>query len=358
LAYRRLVYGPVHDFVLCFSHVAPWDNQRSLDSVSSVCDFVGCSSFSAYLTSDQFFGKREELVMSVVEKKIVLDEVRAALQRSMGANLPSFASETFEGRVTDNKSAVNDWSLDVEATFVTTLERWAKAKALHQSVDSVLDAAKAEVVDAVMPIFAEKLYKDRQKPSNPTIELIVGSDVKHRYQIWMTNVFTTHFSKRTMDDHVTDGFVEELMRSGLPLTQARDLVDNELRLIRVRGIRQLNELMSGSFGKQGDWLDSSEVEKRAAEKFEAWLRWDGSSLAPEPLTDVEKQAALIFKNAVEVRPGFLDRIHKYVRSPQEILAIFNLITPSIFPTRLEFGLGEDENAKAMRKLEFSLDILS
>lgn len=296
--------------------------------------------------------------MSVTTANSIISAARKVMREMLTQSTSTKLDEVWDGRLAENKSATDKWDHKFDGSFAAKLERWATAKALHQDVDGVLDDAKAEVVSAIMPIFAEKIYTTRQKPSNPQVELTVSGNVKHRYQIWMTNVFTTHFSKRTMDDHVEDGFIEELIAAGLPLGAAKNLVRQELKLICIRGIRQLNELSLGSFGKQGDWLDSSEVEKRAAQKFEAWLHWDGSGRPPEPLTDLEKQAALIFKNSVEIRPGFLDRIHQYVRSPQEILAIFKLITPSVFPTRLEFGINEDDFEKAVRKLDFSVEVLS
>lgn len=262
------------------------------------------------------------------------------------------------GRFAPNKSAADRWDISLDGSKATDAHRWIRAKALHQDVEAALESAKDDLLQSVIPIFAGKLYSQQTKPSNPCVEVLVGTQVRHRFQIWMTSTFTTNFSKKTVDDHTEVGYVQELVNAGLPVAAATSLVQKELKLVQVQGIRPLNELSCGGYSKQGDWLDSSEAEKRAAEKFEAWLAWDGKTTPPEPLSDIEKQAAFVRKNVVVVRPGFLERIHQYARSPQDILAIFECVKPSIFPTRLEFGIGEDEDAKKLAKLEFSVDILS
>lgn len=261
------------------------------------------------------------------------------------------------GRFANNKSASDHWSGNLDGNKTNGAYRWIKAKALHQDVEAALEQAKEELLQSVIPVFADKLYNERMKPSNPCVEVMAGNNLAHRFQIWMTSTFTTHFGKKTVDDHLEIGYVQELVNAGLPVAAATSLVQQELKLVQLRGMRDLTELSTGFFNKAGDWLSSSEAEKRAAEKFEAWLNWDGKTSAPEPLSDAEKEAAFVRKNVVVVRPGFLDRVHQYARSPQDILAIFQCIKPSIFPTRLEFGLNEDEDGKKLQKLEFSVEIL-
>lgn len=286
----------------------------------------------------------------------VRDNVIAALQQ-VQQQLGVPAATPVMGRLVGNKSS-NDWADDVTVDVSAVLERWVRAKSVHEQVDAELDQAKSEVVQAIMPIFAAQMYRRKSKPSNPVIEISMGGDVQHRYQIWMTSVFTTHFKKSTSDTHTPMAYVQDFVDAGLTVQAATDLVANELRLIRHQGVRPISDLLTGSFDKSGNWMDSSEIERRAAAKIDAWLHWGGESPTPEPLTDVERLAAMVVKNVVVIRPGLLDRIHQYARDGKDIERIFTLLRPSIFPTRLDFAVTDDDVAKKLKRIRYSAEILA
>ena len=297
--------------------------------------------------------------MSEVVNEVVVSTARDAVMQVL-QDISAKAAQVVVpdcAKLESNKTAKDRWGgLVVGPDFVMAANEWVDVKSIDQDIEDRLESAKKSVVDLILPIFADRIFLTKSKPSNPVVCLSNAGKTQHRFQIWLTANFTLHFSKQASEKHTEMAYVEEFQQFGLSLAAAAQIVSEEIRIETVRNLRDLSELRSGSFGKTGEWLDSSEIEKRAYNKIDAWLNWSGQGDPPEALSDHERDVATVKKNVVLVRPGFLDRCHQYASSPADILAIWNLIRPVVFPTRLEFGLSDTDDEVRLRKLHVSSQI--
>lgn len=120
---------------------------------------------------------------------------------------------------------------------------------------------------------------------------------------------------------------------GLISTAAQRLVDDELEITSVTGLKTLTKLLEGQFCESGNWIEASEECQTAGAKLIAFLSWDGvSETAPEPFTEKEKAVALVQTLDITVRSGFGGRLARYAESPQQSQAVLKMFQPTVIST--------------------------
>lgn len=131
-------------------------------------------------------------------------------------------------------------------------------------------------------------------------------------------------------DDLSQQIAAKLIANGLRPAHAHRLVANELTLTPTTRIRKLTELLEGSAGDGGKWIEASEERKVAGAKVFAFLRWDGTSrLQPEPLTENERELVVEHGVDVAVREGFFERAADYAESQEQLAAILKLFVPTV-----------------------------
>ncbi len=121
-----------------------------------------------------------------------------------------------------------------------------------------------------------------------------------------------------------------LIGHGVSPAEAQRFVEIELTIKPVTGIKKLTELLEGRAGDDGNWIEASEESKVAASKLISFLRWDGTSRPhPEALTRTERALVVEHGFDLAVREGFFQRVADYVERPEQVAAVFRLISPTV-----------------------------
>jgi len=167
----------------------------------------------------------------------------------------------------------------------------------------------------------------------------------------MTERFTCSLPQLASDSDPADQVVAILSGHGLRRADAQRLVENELTITPITGIKKLTELLDGRAGDDGKWIEASEECKVAAGKLVAFLRWDGTSrLKPKALTETERELVIEHGFDVAVREGFFQRVTDYVESPEQLAAVFKLISPTV-------GGGNRTPDKTRRLIDAAAELL-
>ena len=125
----------------------------------------------------------------------------------------------------------------------------------------------------------------------------------------------------------------------------------------ITGFKNLTELLEGKTGKGREWIDATEEEQAAGQKLAALALWDGSGDAPEALTPEEKGLIFVRKNGLSVSAGFYDRVSTYCQNVDQLMKIFKIIKPIVFPVSQKFALADNPADKTRRLIEKAADIL-
>ena len=77
----------------------------------------------------------------------------------------------------------------------------------------------------------------------------------------------------------------------------------------------------------------------------------------EPLTNEEKAALINRDNGVTVRNGFLERVCTYAKNADQLLAIFKMIQPVVYPAYPKFAVSDNPVDQGNRKIAAAAEIL-
>lgn len=256
------------------------------------------------------------------------------------------------------------WELPLTDDGKKSALRWVKAKTVAEPVLASMENAKDDFNEYALGVMSEKLFANKNKPTNPLIVLYKtdadGKDTKtadHQFQFNMTDKFKYRFPDVPEGADTRDHFIAVFTDLGLHPADAERLVDEELDFNPITGFKTLTELMEGKYGEGREWIEASAENKAAGAKFAALLMWDGKGDAPEALTPEEKMLVIDRSPGMKVKAGFYERVATYCRSKDQLLAIFKVIQPIIYPVYPKFAMNDTETDKTRRKIEAAADIL-
>lgn len=255
-----------------------------------------------------------------------------------------------------NKGKIAKWNIDLDENGQEVFERWIEAKILSEPVLQRMENSKDALNAICLREFTEKFYEARNRPSNP--QLVCTKEGKEDHTA--TWLFTDKFKVRLPE--VQDGqdakttYIAAFCEIGLHATEAEKLVHNELIINPVIGVRPINDLLNGHFGKSREFIPASDIEKSAGRKLAAFLTARSESTF-EPLTDEERMVMIERDNGVAVRTGFLERVCSYVKSANELMAIFKLLQPVVYPSYAKFAINDNPVEQGNRKISAAAHIL-
>lgn len=251
------------------------------------------------------------------------------------------------------------WELPLTPEAEADALRWVNAKSVQEPVDKRVENAKNEFIEYALDFMAGKLFESKTRPSNPLVVLKKADSktVDHQFQVQMTDRFKYRFPEVPEGVDPRDHFIGIFTSVGLHPTEAEKLVDGELDFNPITGLRSLTELLEGRYGEGREWIDSTAEEKAAGGKFAALLMWDGNADAPDALTPEEKMLVIQRSPGMTVKAGFYDRVATYCQSKEQLLGVFKVIQPVIFPGYAKFAVNDTETDKTRRKIEAAADIL-
>lgn len=245
----------------------------------------------------------------------------------------------------------SQWELPLTPEAQDTANRWANAKELFDPIEKRLETERNAFNKYALRQVAERLFNLKTKPSNPVV-VTKRDDGRedHKFKWLLCDSFKLEFPKIPDDADNREFFVEFFTDLGLHPVDAAALVDNELEFCPVVGFRSLTEMLEGTYGGKGrEFIPSSDEEKAAAIKLGALLKWDGTEPVPDPLTPEERELVMDRSPNATVRAGFLNRVANYVRSVDQLMAVFGVIQPKVYPSYLEYAVSDDAATKSARK---------
>lgn len=256
------------------------------------------------------------------------------------------------------------WELPLTPEARRDAERWINGKSVLEPVEKRVENAKSEFIEYALDIMADKIFANKTRASNPLVVLYKedaqGNQTKtpdHQFQVTMTDKFKYRFPPIPEGVDPRDHFISVFQSAGLHPTDAENLVDTELDFNPITGFYTLTELMEGTYGEGREWIESSEENKTAGRKFAALLMWDGTGDPPEALAPEEKGLVVKRSPGLTVKAGFYDRVATYCRSKDQLLGVFKIIQPIIYPASPKFAQNDTEIDKTRRKIEAAADIL-
>jgi len=251
------------------------------------------------------------------------------------------------------------WEMELTPEARADAERWVNGKTVLEPVEKRVENAKNDFIEYALDVMADKLFTNKTKASNPLVILKKedGKTVDHQFQVTMTDKFKYRFPDVAEGTDPRDHFVEVFQNVGLHPNDAENLVDTELDFNPITGFRTLTELLEGRYGEGREWIDSSAEDKTAGGKFAALLMWDGTGDAPEALSLEEKMLVIQRSPGLTVKAGFYDRVATYCQNKDQLLGVFKVIQPIIYPAYAKFALNDTETDKTRRKIEAAADIL-
>ena len=286
--------------------------------------------------------------MAKKAKSSVSESVSSVLE-NLVASLPPATPAT--------KGKAPKWQVNLDDAGKKIFARWISAKIVAEPVLQRLENSKDLLNEICLKDFCEKYYASRNKPSNPQLLIEKNNSTDHSAS-W---IFTDKFKVRL--PNIPEGhdpkvvYIAAFTEAGLHPSDAESLVNNELAINPVIGVRPITELLNGHFGEGREFVVATEVEKSAGRKLANFLAASGSKVSVEPLTDEEKVALINRDSGVTVRQGFLERICTYAKSPSQLLAIFGLLQPVAYPSYPKFAVSDSPVEQNNRKIAAAAEIL-
>jgi len=227
--------------------------------------------------------------------------------------------------------------------------------------NSVLDVCEARkeveatyVNGIMLDAFSESVFKNGTQPANPRFEVSVNGkpDMSGLFQV------QTRFKINIEEglDEVQNRLILALRLAGLDEEHAKALVENEIDVEPVTTLRPFDELVNGHYqgmGKNRTFVEATEKEKAVGTKLLSFVLGQPA----EPFTDDEREVAVVSKENIKPKPGFMQRICNYASSVDEIKAIFMVISPTHFVSHMKFAISDTPEQRQTRLIEEAARIL-
>lgn len=247
------------------------------------------------------------------------------------------------------------------------LKRFAAAYSVSKEVEARRDNEKAFLNTTCLNKWVDELWKTKNRP--PTQFLSVDNadgkpDVTANFIVSDKYSFNMPEVKEdeTLAEAFTRKFVEIFTATGMDENEADaaavSLVNSELDLAQRPHI-DLFKWLVGHYEGEGEnkvFKDASEEEKALGVKVLTNLQCrDKNSFIP--LTDEEFATLVETKNHLDVKKGFLQRVCSYVKSVDQLKAVFTVIKPIVWPGQVKFGVSDNLSERNNRMWMEAKDIL-
>jgi hypothetical protein len=279
--------------------------------------------------------------------------------------LAKLQSDNIDLKATQKKSEANKekWELPLDADSTEVANQWVSAKTIWDIVNARMNNTKDQFCSYAVEQMAKKIFSMRCHPGNPNVVLrdAKGKD-DHKFILVMQDNFKVEVPKNFPDgvnqvEWLKDHFKSLLQQVGLNEDNASSLVENEMEVFPVTGIRSLTELLDGHYGEKRVWFDSTEEEKEAGTRLAALLMWDGSSPTPEPLSPSDKSVVVRRDTTVTMKSDFYSRVALYCDDVEQLKGVLTIIKPITFPSYSKFAINDNEVDRTKRKIEAAAEIL-
>jgi len=243
--------------------------------------------------------------------------------------------------------------------------RFTAAYSVAKEVDARRDNEKALFNASCLNKWVEDLWRTKHRP--PTQFVAVDHDgkpdmsanfiVSDRYTFNMPEVR----DDETLDEAFTRKFVDLLVASDMDKNDAEAaavaLVNNELDLAQRPNI-DLFYWLVGHYEGEGEnrvFKDATDEEKALGVKVLTNLQAQSGKF--EPLTAAEYDKLIEMKNHIDVKKGFLQRVCSYVKTLNQLQAVFTVIRPIVWPGQVKFGISDTPKRRNERMWLEAKDIL-
>lgn len=279
--------------------------------------------------------------------------------------LAKLQNENVDLKSTQKKSETNKekWELPLTPDSAEIAHQWVSAKTVWDIVNARMNNTKEQFCSYALEKMAERIFSMRCHPGNPNVVLKndKGKD-DHKFILVMQDNFKVDVPKNFPDgvnqvEWLKNHFVELLQSVGLSEENANSLVENEMEVFPVTGIRSLTELLDGHYGEKRVWFESSQDEKEAGSRLAALLMWDGESPAPEPLSASDKSLIVRRDTTVTMKSEFYSRVALYCDNVEQLKGVLTVIKPITFPSYSKFAINDSETDRTKRKIEAAAEIL-
>jgi hypothetical protein len=262
---------------------------------------------------------------------------------------------------TPKSSGREKWEIKLSPDAQADLNRWLEAKTLLEPTQQRVENSKEEVNAFCLREMAGLIFKNKSKPSNPEIKVYKADGTVDSTAVFlMSDKFKYRFPDVPEGVETRDHFVDLFKSLGLHPSDAERLVDEELDFSPIVGFKTLTELLEGHYGEGREWIESTEDEKAVGRKLAGFLRAmpgpDGNVQVPG-LTPQEKAIALERGKSIKVKQGFYNRVATYVQSADQLLAVFKVIVPIVYPAYPKYALHDSPTDQLDRKIKAAADIL-
>ncbi len=254
------------------------------------------------------------------------------------------------------KGKTQKWRIDLDATGQQAFTHWVEAKVLSEPVLQRMEMAKDALNEICLHEYVARFYDARNRPSNPQLATEKDGKDDHLASWLFTDKFKVRLPEILEGQDARSVYIAAFCDAGLHASDAEKLVHNELVLNPVIGVRNLNDLLTGHFGPNREFVPASEVEKSAGRKLAAILSAK-TTTSFEPFSDDEKVAMIVRDSGVTVRTGFLERVCNYARSAEEMIGIFRLLQPVVYPSHAKFAVNDNPVEQSNRKIAAAAEIL-
>ena len=255
-----------------------------------------------------------------------------------------------------SKGKAVKWQIPLDPDGEMVFVNWLSAKVVSEPVLQRLENSKDILNQICISEFCERFFQARSRPSNPQLQISKNGNVDHTASWLFTDKFKVKLPEVQEGLDPKKVYITAFTDISLHPSDAENLVNNELILNPVIGVRPITELLTGHYGSNREFVPANEIEKSAGKKLAAFLSGSGK-ITLEGLTNDEKLALIQRDSGVSIRNGFLERVCSYCKSSEQLVAIFTLIQPVVYPSYAKFAINDNPVEQGNRKIAAAAEIL-
>jgi len=212
---------------------------------------------------------------------------------------------------------------NLQAAFV----KLVRYKAVYDRVEGCFENQKDDTENGLITAWCEFVTANKSRPEhNPKVTCQYG-------EITYSGLFQVHARYTKINPTIgenqapEDVIVDMMTNLGIPEDIAIEIVKNELNCSPARGINSFDNVMKTEGGP--------EALKRLMAYAMANAEGKDSLVHVEPLTAADRKLLFYRTARVEVKDGFLDRLPLYVKTPEQLRAVFTVIKPVYYPSHMK-----------------------
>jgi len=224
---------------------------------------------------------------------------------------------------------------------------YAPAKELWDVLDARLKSLKGELNPELFTAWVALMWQKKTLPSNPNIEVKNENDVLDCKGMFIVQ---ERIKVQIPDNNDPTGSVVELLvKSGVGQAEAEELVNEEIDFTPQTGLRPFNELVSGHYEAEREFVEATAAEQAVGQKL---LEFVTNNLSPE-----EQALVLLNTPKTVVKKGFLTRVCKYAHTQEQLAAILQVLVPVVQNKGAKFGVSDTPVTKTQRLVEYTGTII-